>query len=115
MAVQLTVVERWEIITNFQRLRTIAGTARVVRRPRQTVQHIIQLWQQMGDIVPRHRSGRPFLIRADMVERVANVIRNNCTASSSSLAEALLQAGGPRISARTICHVRRQLGFRPMH
>ena len=115
MAVELTVGERWEIITNFQRLRNIAGTARVVGRPRQTVQHIVQLWQQTGDVIPRHRSGRPSLIRADVVERVANIIRNNRTASSSSLADALLQEGGPRISPRTMRRVRRQLGFHPVH
>ena len=41
MTPDLAIGERWDVISNFQRIQTIAGTARAVHRPEQTVRDIV--------------------------------------------------------------------------
>ena len=115
MAPDLAIGEMWDIINNFQRIRTIAGTARAVYRPEKTVRDIVHLWQQTGDIQRRHGNGRPSLIRGDLIQRVAQIIRQNRTVNSNNLVDLLRQAGGPSVSVRTMRRTRRQLGFHPVH
>ena len=102
MAPDLATGKKWDIISNFQRIRTIAGTARAVHRPQQTVRDIMHLWQQTGEKQRRHGNGRPSLIRGDLTQRVTQIIRQNRTTSSNSLVDVLRQAGGRRVSAGTM-------------
>ena len=76
---------------------------------------IVHLWQQTGDVQRRHGNGRASLIRGDLIQRVAQIIRQNRTASSNSFVDVLRQAGGARVNARTMRRTRRQLGFHPVH
>ena len=115
MAPDLAIDEKCGIINNFQCIRTIAGTARAVHRSEQKVCEIVHLWQQTGDVQRRHGNGRPSLIRGNLIQRVAQIIRQNRTASSNSLVDVLRQAGGPLVSPRNMRRTRRQLGFHPVH
>jgi transposase len=114
MAVHLNMAQRQTIIVLHEEGYSERQIANRVQCSRGTVHNTIQRYNETGSLNERERGHRAASLSAQAVRALSLLIRRTPNATSSQLANSILQRLNIRVSERTIQRYRRAIGFRPV-
>ena len=90
--------------------------ARKVKCSEGTVRYTLKRHRETGEVEERSGRGRKSLLNTQSLKQLDGIIKRRDTATSTELADEMIQRTGRRISPRTIRRVRRHdLGRHPVH